>query len=178
MDDGTCVYFGPWNAAAQQLLSKYLPASHLLAAGGNAEQPRDTKKKVVKKEETKKVRVEPALHFAVAPVEASKLGQDQAIDSRPPFPSLLLQTEDAGKAKRVHSASLTLKSALWEYCWDARWIIFCLSLFFFLTAQASRQVGGCACNRSQRGAASSSLSSTACWPAQAPQGWFHLCRSP
>lgn len=155
MDDGTCVYFGPWNAAAQQLLSKYLPASHLLAAGGNAEQPRDTKKKVVKKEETKK-------------------------------------TEDAGKAKRVHSASLTLKSALWEYCWDARWIIFCLSLFFFLTAQASRQTtssaGGpattttsmvcCASTRATTRAAPCSTSSTTAswassasscsWPSAAP----------
>lgn len=27
-----------------------------------------------------------------------------------------------------------------EYCWEARWIIFCFSLFFFLSAQASRQV--------------------------------------
>jgi ABC-type multidrug transport system ATPase subunit len=50
MDEGTCVYFGPWTPAAQQLLSKYLPASHLLAAGGGAEQPRDTKKKPAKKE--------------------------------------------------------------------------------------------------------------------------------
>jgi hypothetical protein len=29
---------------------------------------------------------------------------------------------------------------MWEYCWDARWTIFFCSLFFFLTAQASRQV--------------------------------------
>lgn len=50
MDEGTCVYFGPWTPAAQQLLSKYLPASHLLAAGGGAEQPRDTKKKPAKTE--------------------------------------------------------------------------------------------------------------------------------
>lgn len=51
MDEGTCVYFGPWNAEAQQLLGKYLPASHLLAAAGNAEQPREQKKKAEKKEE-------------------------------------------------------------------------------------------------------------------------------
>ena len=54
MDAGRCVYFGPWNAAAQELLSKYLPASHLLSAGGNAEQPRDAPKKAVKKAEEKK----------------------------------------------------------------------------------------------------------------------------
>jgi ABC-type multidrug transport system ATPase subunit len=54
MDDGNCVYFGPWNEGAAQLLSKYLPASHLLAAAGQAEQPRDTKKKPAKKAEEKK----------------------------------------------------------------------------------------------------------------------------
>lgn len=51
------------------------------------------------------------------------------------------QASTEEKAKKVHSASLTLRSALWEYCWDAGWIVFCFSLFFFLTAQASRQVG-------------------------------------
>jgi ABC-type multidrug transport system fused ATPase/permease subunit len=102
MDEGTCVYFGPWTPAAQQLLSKYLPASHLLAAGGGAEQPRDTKKKPAKKEAK--------------------------------------QVASEDKAKKVHSASLTLRSALWEYCWDAGWIVFCFSLFFFLSAQASRQL--------------------------------------
>lgn len=61
----------------------------------------------------------------------------------PPAPSfLLLQSEiAASRARSVHSSSLPLKSALWEYCWDARWTIFVCSLFFFLTAQASRQVG-------------------------------------
>jgi ATP-binding cassette subfamily C (CFTR/MRP) protein 1 len=54
MDDGNCVYFGPWNEGAAQLLSKYLPASHLLAAAGQAEQPRDTTKKPAKKADTKK----------------------------------------------------------------------------------------------------------------------------
>jgi ABC-type multidrug transport system ATPase subunit len=57
MDDGNCVYFGPWNEGAAQLLSKYLPASHLLAAAGQAEQPRDTKKKPAKKAEEKKDKV-------------------------------------------------------------------------------------------------------------------------
>ena len=54
MDEGNCVYFGPWNPEAQQLLGKYLPASHLVAAAGAAEQPRDAKKKPEKKEEGKK----------------------------------------------------------------------------------------------------------------------------
>ncbi len=51
-----------------------------------------------------------------------------------------MQAADTGKAKAVHSASLTLSKGLWEYACDARWLVFCFSLFFFLTAQASRQV--------------------------------------
>ncbi len=54
MDEGNCLYFGPWNEGAQKLLSQYLPASFLLAAGGNAEQPRETKKKPAAKEAKKK----------------------------------------------------------------------------------------------------------------------------
>ena len=46
------------------------------------------------------------------------------------------------KPKKSHSASLTLKSAIWEYCWEARWSIFICSLIFFLAAQTSRQVPG------------------------------------
>jgi hypothetical protein len=58
MDDGTCVYFGPWCDAAAIMLSKYLPAQHLLAAAGGAEQPRETKpKKDAPKKEAKKDQV-------------------------------------------------------------------------------------------------------------------------
>jgi ATP-binding cassette subfamily C (CFTR/MRP) protein 1 len=45
MNEGECVYFGRWCEEAAQLLSKYLPASHLLAAAGSAEQPRDVQTK-------------------------------------------------------------------------------------------------------------------------------------
>ncbi len=55
MDDGKCLYFGPWNKGAAELLSRYLPASHLLAAAGNAEQPREAKKKAEKKVEEKDI---------------------------------------------------------------------------------------------------------------------------
>lgn len=44
MDEGNMVYFGPWDANAQRLLNEYLPVSHLLAAGGAAEQPKGDKK--------------------------------------------------------------------------------------------------------------------------------------
>ncbi|KAJ9527211.1 hypothetical protein QJQ45_025467 [Haematococcus lacustris] len=45
MEDGRMLYFGPWNERARELLSKVLPTSHLLAAAGGAEQPRDAPKK-------------------------------------------------------------------------------------------------------------------------------------
>jgi hypothetical protein len=57
MDEGNCLYFGPWNAHAQELLGRYLPASHLLAAAGGAEQPREVKKKAAVKKEEKKDKV-------------------------------------------------------------------------------------------------------------------------
>jgi len=44
MEGGNCIYFGPWNASAQEQLSRVLPASHLLAAAGSAEAPRDPSK--------------------------------------------------------------------------------------------------------------------------------------
>jgi hypothetical protein len=50
MNEGEMVYFGPWNENAQRLLNQYLPVSHLLAAGGVAEQPQaDSTKKVAPK---------------------------------------------------------------------------------------------------------------------------------
>lgn len=53
MDEGSVLYFGPWNEGAQKLLSQYLPASHLLAAAGGAEQPRETKPKKAAKAASK-----------------------------------------------------------------------------------------------------------------------------
>ena len=58
MDEGNVHYFGPWNEAAQKMLSKYLPVSHLLAAAGGAEQPRDDKPKASKAPEAKKATIE------------------------------------------------------------------------------------------------------------------------
>jgi hypothetical protein len=46
----------------------------------------------------------------------------------------------AANKKVAHSASLPLTKAMWEYCCEARWVVFGFSLFFFLTAQTSRQV--------------------------------------
>ena len=47
MDGGNMLYFGPFTPHAQQLLSTVLPTSHLLAATGGAEQPKE--KPVAKK---------------------------------------------------------------------------------------------------------------------------------
>ena len=58
MNEGDCLYFGKWNQEAAQILSRYLPASHLLAAAAGAEQPRDKpkpKKADTVKEEKKEV---------------------------------------------------------------------------------------------------------------------------
>ena len=209
MDEGNCVYFGPWNEGAAHLLSKYLPTSHLLAAAGNAEQvrlgvgrqagwsrqpgpsaarrtllaicvaarprapasphhhpplpspprlqPREIKKKTEKKAEAKKEETVSALptqpNSKTYPVLAclALAGRPFPLCHRsfaakhqltrflcpPPPPPASPQSQAKNKER---SASLPLKAAIWEYCCDAKWLIFFCSLFFFLTAQASRQV--------------------------------------
>lgn len=57
MNEGDCLYFGKWNQEAAQILSRYLPASHMLAAAGAAEQPRDPPK-AKKAQSTKEVKSE------------------------------------------------------------------------------------------------------------------------
>ncbi|GBF87685.1 hypothetical protein Rsub_00396 [Raphidocelis subcapitata] len=105
MDGGSVLYFGPWCPDAATLLSKYLPASHLLAAAGNAEQPSEKKKPAAK-----------------GPDSKSKASSNQQ------------------SSAKTHSASLPLRAAMWEYACEARWIIFIFSVFFFLSAQCSRQL--------------------------------------
>jgi len=63
-------------------------------------------------------------------------------NNTPPLPpNTQTVTAPHDSSKQVHSASLSLSQAMWEYCWEARWLIFAASVFFFLSAQASRQVG-------------------------------------
>ncbi len=123
MDEGTCVYFGPWNAEAQQLLGKYLPASHLLAAAGNAEQPRDTKKKAEKKDDKKGATVSAAsggagwVVDAVAAAGAAYVYDTFCCAHTVPshlmrlLSSLMPPQVEASKNK-VHSASVPLKAAI------------------------------------------------------------------
>lgn len=122
MDEGTCVYFGPWNAEAQQLLGKYLPASHLLAAAGNAEQPREQKKKAEKKEEKSTATVSVDAGMECGSGAARGLSTCRAIigacNARPqaqsaaqtlPAPS----PQVAATKNKVHSASVPLTAAIW-----------------------------------------------------------------
>jgi ABC-type dipeptide/oligopeptide/nickel transport system ATPase component len=73
MDEGQCVYFGPWNESAAQTLSKYLPASHLLAAAGAAEQPAETKP-VKKGKASAATAVSPRAHRGRAPYPGAAKG--------------------------------------------------------------------------------------------------------
>jgi ABC-type multidrug transport system ATPase subunit len=115
MDQGDMIYFGPWNAQAQQLLSKVLPTSHLLAAAGNAEQPKEAPKK-------KK------------PTPSSSSGLSLSATNI---------KDNLGKKRDRPTTSLTLGQASWtwiKFCRLGFHIIGLLSLVFFLSAQTSRQM--------------------------------------
>jgi ABC-type multidrug transport system ATPase subunit len=114
MDEGNMIYFGPWNTQAQQLLSKVLPTSHLLAAAGNAEQPKDAPKK--------------------KPSASSSSGLSLSATNI---------KDNLGKKKSVNTTSLTLAEAstTWiKFCRLGIHILGVLSLVWFLTAQTSRQI--------------------------------------
>ena len=59
--------------------------------------------------------------------------------TRPALPGS--QADTKSSSKKVHSASLPLAAAIWEYAAEARWMICIAMAFFFLSAQSSRQVG-------------------------------------
>jgi ABC-type multidrug transport system ATPase subunit len=114
MDQGNMIYFGPWNTQAQQLLSKVLPTSHLLAAAGNAEQPKDAPKK--------------------KPSASTSSGLSLSATNI---------KDNLGKKKSVITTSLTLAeaSATWiKFCRLGVHVLGVLSLIWFLTAQTSRQI--------------------------------------
>eukprot|EP00775_Hariotina_reticulata_P004687 gene4687-4939_t len=113
MDGGDMIYFGPWNAQAQQLLSRVLPTSHLLAAAGAAEQPKDAPKK--------------------KPTASSSSGLSLSATNI---------KDNLGKKKDVNPTTLTLGQAIRVYMRHAPvWILLHIAaLMFFFTAQSSRQV--------------------------------------
>jgi ATP-binding cassette subfamily C (CFTR/MRP) protein 1 len=111
MDAGKVIYFGPWNPQAQQMMSRVLPASHLLAAAGAAEERKEVKKK---------------------PAAAAK-------------PTSSLNLSPTNVAEKVQKAtrpatSLTMGEAIKLYVITAGILVTLLSLFFFLSAQTTRQI--------------------------------------
>jgi ABC-type multidrug transport system ATPase subunit len=114
MDQGNMIYFGPWNVRAQQLLSTVLPASHLLAAAGSAEERKEAPKK--------------------KPTPSSSSGLSLSATNI---------KDNLGKKKERASTSLTLTQAsvtYIKYCRLGFHIIGVLSLVWFLSAQTSRQI--------------------------------------
>ena len=49
-------------------------------------------------------------------------------------------TQGDAKTTKEHSASLTISQAIIEYCFEARWWLFCLSFLTFMATQTSRQM--------------------------------------
>lgn len=104
MDDGACVYFGPWDVHAQQLLAAYLPVSHVLATAGAVEQRRD-----------------PSPAPTAAPLKD-------------------VPASCVTKGADVHSASVPLMRAAYEYVMQGGWWMVPLCAVLFACAQATRQV--------------------------------------
>lgn len=111
MDQGNMIYFGPWNANAQQLLSKVLPTSHLLAAAGGAEERREKPKPKPRGQQTSTL----------------SLGTTNIKDQM-------------GAKKKAKPTSLSLTSAIGVYAMNCGVVIGTLSVLFFLAAQTSRQM--------------------------------------
>uniref|UniRef100_A0A383WNY2 Uncharacterized protein n=1 Tax=Tetradesmus obliquus TaxID=3088 RepID=A0A383WNY2_TETOB len=111
MDEGNMIYFGPWNGQAQQLLSKVLPTSHLLAAAGGAEQPKDAPKK--------------------KPTGRSSSGLSLSATNI---------KDQMGKKKEKNATTLTMGQAIGVYLKYAQYWILPISLVWFLSAQTSRQI--------------------------------------
>uniref|UniRef100_A0A383VW30 Uncharacterized protein n=1 Tax=Tetradesmus obliquus TaxID=3088 RepID=A0A383VW30_TETOB len=111
MDEGNMIYFGPWNADAQVLLSKVLPTSHLLAAAGGAEQPKDAPKK--------------------KPSGRSSSGLSLSATNI---------KDNLGKKKDQNATTLTMQQAMVNYARFGGILVGILSILWFLSAQTSRQI--------------------------------------
>jgi len=117
MDGGNQLYFGPFTAEAQKILSTVLPAQHLLAAAGNAEAPREKPKM----KRTKSGRLTKSQSSTLS------LGTTNVLD------------QVKSKKRTGDNTSLPFMKALGVYT-KAGWIsMFCLSFFFFVASQSARQ---------------------------------------
>lgn len=120
MDGGNQLYFGPFNMEAQKILSTVLPAEHLLAAAGNAEQPREKPKPKITR--TKSGRLTKSASSTLS------LGTTNIRD------------QIGGKKKRAgDDTSLPFMKATGVYIMAGGIVVFLISLFFFVAAQSSRQ---------------------------------------
>eukprot|EP00883_Tetradesmus_obliquus_P000567 jgi/Sobl393_1/10597/SZX72300.1 len=122
MDEGSMIYFGPWNADAQALLSKVLPTSHLLAAAGAAEQPKEA---------------------TTLPKKAPKMVRPASNKSLACSTGLTLSGTNIAKKSTQRdgdSTSLTMSRAVASYAKFGGLLLGLLSLLWFLAAQTSRQI--------------------------------------
>jgi len=135
MDGGNMLYFGPFDERARELLSKVVPASHLLAAAGAAEQPRDpvdaTKSKSVVRRKT-------------STVTDDSVGKGKSLK---PSKSVLNVGASGSltymdKAKVERRVCLTTWEAMKMYYKESPWwgILFWICFIIFLGTQTSRQV--------------------------------------
>jgi len=124
MDAGNQLYFGPFNAEAQRILSTVLPAQHLLAAAGAAEGPREAPKKKKLMARTKSGNLTRSASSTLS-LGNTNIGTAMAGGKR--------------KAREGDKTTLSFMQAIGVYIKAGTVAMFLISLFFFVTAQASRQ---------------------------------------
>jgi ABC-type multidrug transport system fused ATPase/permease subunit len=117
MDAGNQLYFGPFNAEAQKILSTVLPAQHLLAASGNAEAPREAPK-----------------------MKRTKSGRlTKSASSTLSLGTTNIRDQVKSKKRAGDNTSLPFGKAVGVYIKAGGILVFLISFFFFVTAQSSRQ---------------------------------------
>ncbi|KAG2424609.1 hypothetical protein HXX76_014334 [Chlamydomonas incerta] len=118
MDEGRCLYYGKWNAQAQELLGKLLPITHLLHAAGSQEAPPRPKKTAEDKATDAPKKAE-SIQLTLAPTSIGK---------------------PVAKPEAAASTHLTAFRAALIYSWYGNLFLVATSFFFFLAAQTTRQI--------------------------------------
>jgi hypothetical protein len=111
MDNGKMLYYGPFSAEAQRLLSQVLPTSHLLAAAGGAEERKEAPKK-----------------------------KKQSADSSNLSLSATNIKDQVTKKSAGEFTSYGFVKALTTYSMAGGLVLLIPSTIWFLTAQTSRQI--------------------------------------
>jgi ATP-binding cassette, subfamily C (CFTR/MRP), member 1 len=119
MDGGNQLYFGPFTAEAQKILSTVLPADHLAATG----QPEERREK------------------PKAKIQRTKSGRlTRSASSTLSLGTTNIRDQVGGKKKRGgDDTSLPFMKAVGVYIMAGGIVTFMISLFFFVAAQSSRQ---------------------------------------